>query len=237
MKRTLLALIYFFVLYTEFSTPAQSTFQNLDFESTTLVSAGPPSVQFAPAFPGWRCNVGTSAVDTALYNTVALDSSAISIIDQGWPHSLTSGGVIEGNYTAIIQAGVTGIAGTPTDTSLSQVGLVPPTALSLRFKAELVAAGPGAFVVQLGGQQLLAVPLGQGMNYTLYGADIHLWAGQTAELDFTLLAGRPHIDNHYAFLDSIEFSDIAIPEPGTTVLLWLGALLVGWRALKKKLKL
>src|SRR6266436_2684985 len=107
MKRALLTLIYLFVLSTEFSTSAQSTFQNLDFESTALVSTGPPSVQFAPAFPGWTCNIGTSPVDTALYNTVALDSSAISIIDQGWPHFLTYGGVIEGNYTAILQAGVT----------------------------------------------------------------------------------------------------------------------------------
>ena len=65
----------------------------------------------------------------------------------------------------------------------------------------------------LGGQQLALTALASETNYTLFGADIRSWAGQPAELDFTILTDRPHAVNHYAFLDSIEFSDLAIPEP------------------------
>src|SRR5258705_6340372 len=89
----------------------QGTFQNLDFESATLIPIpGDPygSVQFAPAFPGWTGYIGTNQQGAALYNKVYLDSSGISIIDQGWSHLLTSGGVIDGNFTAVLQAGVFG---------------------------------------------------------------------------------------------------------------------------------
>src|SRR6059058_1121277 len=81
-----------------FAGRAQGTFQNLGFESATLVpifgnSSSP--VQFAPAFPGWTGSIGGVQVSAALYNSAALDSSAIGIMDSGGP-LLT--GVIQGNY-------------------------------------------------------------------------------------------------------------------------------------------
>src|SRR5438552_2321094 len=71
----------------------------------------------------------------------------------------------------------------------------------------------GAFAVTLGGQTLSLVPLLVTPSNTLFGADIHSWAGQAAELRFTEIADRPHHVNEYLFLDSIQFSDQFIPEP------------------------
>src|SRR5437764_14899014 len=93
---------------------AQGTFQNLDFELATLVPiAGDPyaRVQFVPAFPGWRGYVGTNLESAALYNRTFLDSSGISIIDSAWsafPGSFGAAGPFEGNFSAILQAGVVG---------------------------------------------------------------------------------------------------------------------------------
>src|SRR6266446_2800910 len=103
---------------------AQGTFQNLGFESATLVPISGNSsspVQFGPAFPGWTGSVGGVQLSGALYNEVYLDSSGISVVDQGWANPLAGpSGTIEGNYTAILQAGWALGTFTPADTSLSQ---------------------------------------------------------------------------------------------------------------------
>jgi len=167
----------------------------------------------------------------ALYNTYFLGTSAISILDTGWPYS-PFGGVIEGNYTVLLQAGLYGT--TPADTTLSQNALVPAVAQSLRFKAyDPDSLSPAiSLQVSLGGQQLSLVPLGTGANYTLYGADIHTLAGQTTELDFTVKKGNADIN--YVFLDSIQFSNLGVPEPGVLSLSVLGALLLGGRGLGRR---
>jgi hypothetical protein len=218
------------------SARAQGSFRNLGFESATLVPVpGQPAFYYsAQAFPGWTVSIGGSQSDVALYNNVALDSSEITIIDHVWdlrPYPfLSPAGVIDGSFTAVLQAGLTGI-GNPTDTTLSQTALVPTTAESLLFKGYLPGNSlSGVLVVTLGGQQLSLTPLASGTNYTLYGADIHALAGQTAELDFTLLTQQPHVGDRYFFLDSIQFSPQVIPEPGIFGLGVLGAMLLGWRA-------
>jgi PEP-CTERM motif len=214
-----LIVVICFVAATE--SRAQGTFQNLGFESPTLIPIpGDPygRVQFAPAFPGWTGTVGGVQQTAALYNNEFLDSSGISIIDHGWSSPLgLPGGVIEGNYTAVLQAGVGG------DTSISQTGLVPEDAQSLQFKAFELFVPAGSFSVTLGGQTLSLMPLAIGTNYTLFGADIHALAGQMDELDFILKAQMPHVNDAYLYLDSITFSDQSIPEPSTLALLAAGA--------------
>src|SRR6266702_4284469 len=147
---------------------APGTFQNLGFESATLVPISGNSsspVQFAPAFPGWTGSVGGVQLSGALYNNFFLASPGIGIIDNGVPFF---GSVIQGTYTAMIQAGW-GSGFTPADTTLSQTGLVPAAAQSLLFRAYLDPSS-AAFGVTLGGQALSLFPLGGGTNYTLYGA-------------------------------------------------------------------
>lgn len=221
------------------SAQSQGTFQNLGFESAVLVSAGfpdPATVQSGPAFPGWTARIGTNEASLAFYNEGALDSTRLTIIDSAWSASPSSYGIagpIEGNFTALLQAGVVGDITNPQDISLSQSGFVPSDAKSLLFKAFLSGASANVLGVTLGGQPVAYFPLATGTNYTLFAADIHQWAGQAAELDFTVFAQRPHQYNEYAFLDSIGFSASAIPEPSVVALFCLGALGVGLRILRK----
>jgi hypothetical protein len=213
---------------------SQGSFQNLGFESATLVSAGLPDpavVQFDSAFPGWTGLIGTNQTSLAYYNEGSLDSSRIAMIDAAWsasPSSVGIAGPINGKFSALLFAGVVGSATNPQDTFLSQTALVPSSVKSLLFKAYFSG---GSLGVSLAGQPLAYVQLETAANYTLFAADIQQWAGQIAELEFTLFTQRPHQFTAYAFLDSIEFSDMAIPEPSSFGLVGLGAFVLGWRLL------
>lgn len=179
-------------------------FVNLDFESATLVPVGGGSqyVQFAQAFPGWTEAISGAFNTNALYDSMYLDSAGVCLIDTK-ANSLATA-VIDGSYTALLQSGLgySNGFGFPTDATLSQTGLVPPGTKSLEFKA----ASSGKFAVTLGGQTLSLTVLGGGTNYALYGADISQWAGQTAQLSFTIFADKPHVNDESLFLDDIRFS-------------------------------
>jgi hypothetical protein len=144
-------------------------------------------------------------------------------------------GVIQGNYTAILQSGNTLAPNPqPADTTLSQTALVPIGTQSLLFKAyEAFDQNRQFLFVTLGGQTLFLTPLSTGSNYTLYGANVSAWAGQTAELAFTLLAENPHANNELVSLDAIQFSTQSVPEPSTFALAALGALFLGFRRRKR----
>lgn len=225
------------VVAAECVTCGQGTFQNLGFESASIVPIpGDPygRVQFSPAFPGWTGYVGPAQATAALYNSYFLGTSAISILNNGWPYPF--GGVIEGNYTVLLQAGVIEDPNpSPADTTLLQTAIVPNTAQSLRFRAQQPGSLSPAISLEvtLGGEQLLLTPLGSGANYTLYGADIHMFASRTAELSFTV-PSPPDRDITYVFLDSIQFSDQPVPEPGIFGLCALGVVMLGWRALRRR---
>jgi hypothetical protein len=107
--------------------------------------------------------------------------------------------------------------------------LIPVGTQSLLFNANPFIPNPGSFGVTLGGQLLLLLPIRSDPNSTLYGADIHAWAGQSAELAFTSFAQNPHMSNRVLLLDSIQFSSQPIPEPHVFGLFAIGALLLGWR--------
>jgi len=99
----------------------------LDFESAVLVSVVRLLFSSLLLFPGWTCTIGTNVIGAALYDRAALDSSAISIIDHSLDESgFSFGRVIEGKFTAVLQAGVSGPSITNVaDTTISQTGLVP----------------------------------------------------------------------------------------------------------------
>lgn len=199
------------------------TFQDLDFESATFVQTG-SGLSFSDAFPGWNGFSGTNQLSYALYDNAALDSTVIGILDSNAPAVVTtyiSGSVIQGNYTAFLEAGVQlGSDSAPADASLSQTGLVPGGTKSLSF----LAFTNGPFAVSLGGTSLnlISSPVA-GQNYSLFQADVSAFAGQTEELDFTVFADNPY-DNRIRslVLDDILFSPDAIPEPSSLSLVVVG---------------
>ena len=176
-------------------------FINLGFESATFVpfnSFDSAYVQFGPAFPGWTATVGGVQQTSAISNTFSLDTSGISIINRNFVNPVGRGGLIQGNYTAILQAGYSGFIGNNADTTLSQTGQIPIGTQSLQFKAFQEVGGstaPIPFSVMLDGQNLSLVILATGANYNLYGASISSWSGKTASLAFTVFAENPHVDN------------------------------------------
>jgi len=212
-------------------------FVDLDFESPTLVTVGwSPYVSFAQAFPGWSESAGTLApggtlTPIAVYDGLPIDSADICIMDT---HPLNAawlaGAVMQGNYSAILAAGI-GSSSLSTDVTLSQTGLIPVGTESLQFKANGVfySNPSGAFTVTLGGQTLSLTVLGTGTNYTLYGANVSQWAGQTADLAFTEFAENPHREDTYLGLDAIQFSPEAIPEPSVIGLVSISVLFLCWR--------
>ena len=217
------------------SAPAQGTFQNLAFESAKLVPLSGGLYDFNQAFPGWAGYIAGVPTGVGDYNNLNLDGAGFSIIDSNYSNGLgLPSGLIQGMYTAVLMGGISGL-NQPSDATLAQTSLVPVTAQSLQFKAQFVGFSPSAsFNVTLDGTTLSLIPLASGTNYTLYGADISAWAGQTADLAFTAIAERPHFNADYLFLDAIQFSDQRTPEPGVLSLSFLGALVLGWRALRRR---
>ena len=123
--------------------------------------------------------------------------------------------------------------GTFQNLALESAMLIPDATESLRFRAYL-SSPSDSFRVALGGQTISLIPVVSGTNYTLYGADIHAWAGQTAELAFTAIAGNPHVSNNYLFLDSIQFSTLPVPEPSVFALCALDVVALCWYRLRRR---
>jgi len=215
------------------SSSAQGTFQNLGFELATLTNVSPGQigpVPFTDAFPGWIGYWGTNPASLAGYNGVGLGSALASIISRSSPEY--SNNVIVGNYTAALKAGTYGSDLPYLPTAIAQTGAVPVTARSLRFSAQSLYGNVSQLAVSLDGQTITYIPLSSGPNYTTYGADITPFAGMTAELRF---AEQPvPITFGAVFLDRIQFSDVAIPEPRVWVLIFCGGAMFGLRCWRRR---
>ncbi len=204
----------------------QGSFQNLDFESAILPSL--PAGQYGDyvsslsGLPAWSVYLGTNQVTQVLQNNAALSSASVDILGPNWTASMGSGlnikGVIEGSYSAVLQAGAYGFPLQYVDASISQVGLVPANAQSIQVKAY-----GGPLFVSFAGFNLPLITLATTPNYTLYGADISGFRGQSGAL--TLAASQPIFHYDTVEIDSIVFS---IPEPTAFGLFSLGALLLGF---------
>lgn len=180
----------------------QSTFQNLNFEAAHNLS--PPSSSFATsnALPGWSAFAGSNPLTSVAYNWVA----SVPTVGLYGSNSF----VVSGSFTTLLYNGG----------SIRQTGLVPADAESLFFKRN--GNNPTLLSLSLGGQSLSYTAISSGPNYTLFGADVSAFAGQTASL--TILS--PGLD----FIDDFEFSPQIIPEPSFLALLsWGVLLLAAWQ--------
>jgi len=134
---------------------------------------------------------------------------------------------IEGGFSVLLQGGTIGGPGGvlyAAPASIRQTGLVPATSRSIQFKAQ---TEPGAFSVSLDGVSLPYFNLSTGSGYSVYGADVSAFAGRTVELEFSL-SRLPGTDYSNWNIDSIQFSDLAIPEPGVAAFVVVGGVLL-WR--------
>jgi hypothetical protein len=207
---------------------SQGTFQNLNFEATTIPQTNPPGlVDASAAIPGWTPYIGSASASNQTaqigFNDVALGSTWITLLGT---NSGTIYHSINGGYSLLLQGGATA-----TDASIAQTGFVPITALSIRFKAQ---PENGTFLVSLGGHNIPYFELAAGPNYALYGGDISAYAGQTAELRFSALHSGAAGPNDWN-LDDIQFSNLAAPEPSPSAMLVLAAFCFAlWRRALRK---
>ena len=213
------------------------TFQNLKFESATVTASGlEPYGTFVPiesALPDWTAYIGTQQVTEVGYNSPANSTASITVIGPTWNNSDvgTFGvGIIGGDYSVDLQTGENPQNPTPptVNASIQQNGTVPSTAESLQFDA----CETTPFSVSFNGNALVPVALSSavsadGLPYTLYGANISAWAGQTGQLEFTADFNGSF---NYVVLDDISFSPTAVtPEPSLVALSAIGGLLFGAR--------
>jgi len=199
-------------------------FQNLGFEAATAVPIPDDpggDIYFSQAFPGWMGFVGATQESAAGYNSTFLCCSQVSL----WGGPSRPDLAIAGTFSVGLH-GARDHNGQLADTAIAQTGLVPAVAQSLLFKAQ----GVGPFSVALGGQSLPIIPLLTRPNYTLFGADVTGWAGQTSELRFTAV-GSPGFN--FVVFDAIEFSPEPIPEPSAVTLIATAAL-VGLHHLRRR---
>jgi hypothetical protein len=199
-------------------------FVNLDFESAQIIpvigGGSPSDITTANALPGWTVYYGSAQVTQISYNAPAGGSTWVNL----WA---TNGEQISGNYSVLLQGGLTASAA-----SISQTALVPALTESLLFEANQ-ARGAGTLQVLLDGQDLTLFALATGANYTLYGADISPYAGLTETLEFSALeVSGSNFANDWN-IDNIQFSPSAVPEPGSFGLSALGGLFLALRCWRK----
>lgn len=206
-----------------YSGHAQGTFQNLNFESASIVPVSnsahyPYEVYTSSAVPGWTVYREQSQQNTMIHNTQSLSGSSISIYDTASREHQP----IAGNYSVYLLGSASSMA--PISVSIAQSGNIASDVQSLRFRA-----WGSNFDVRLNGQSLALVPLSSSDNHTVYGADISSFAGTFGELRFT----AQHAGS--VLLDSINFSPVAVPEPNilTVATAGIGLLLLVRRASRR----
>ena len=198
MTKAQVIILFFAVVSATGPLNSQGAFQNLDFEQAQVVFLPGDSTNIfaANAQPGWTVFQGTTQVSFISYNH-APNPPGAGLLGPG------SSSVLDGKYSAFVA-----------DDAISQTGLVPADAISLRF-VQLPGWITSSLQVSLNGQNLSYISLGG----TVWGADISAFAGQTATLTFSGVG----------LFDDIQFSPELIPEPsfswppflGSGVLLYL----------------
>lgn len=193
-------------------------FHNLGFEEAGVASPGGTWVDASQAFPGWVI----PAYCLSGFRTGALDSTCISLHD-GQPAPGWHINPIEGNYSILLQSGENS-DGTYPNASISQVGKVPEHTRSLLFSSDL---GGDMIMVTLNGIEISTslYSVGETKNSSwgpicTYIGDISMFAGmEDVELRFEVVRPSP-TEATWATLDSIRFSEIVVPEPGTFIMLF-----------------
>ena len=201
-------------------------FVNLDFESANVkgYAVGSSSVPTVAALPGWTASfsqpgLGTANTSQICYDTLSLGGAMIVINDA------TAGGrmaPIQGNYSVLLVGG-----SYQTSSSISQTGLIPNGTTTLLVSSSGLLTGQ--FIVSVGGQSINMIPQQSFANYSIYGGDISIFAGQIAQLSFTALPPANGFYENNLVLDNLQFSNLPVPEPESLAFLVVGGLVGIWR--------
>lgn len=196
-------------------------FINLNFESsklTNIVYFGYPGT--VATVTGWAYS-GVNPVNgdpnTFPYNSTSLDAPAVILEGTNNPYGPSS---IQGKYSIYLQGG-SAFQSATNGASIWQTATISASSLSIYYWG-------GPLQVSFNGQALAFNAISNAPVYTVWGADISAYAGQTGELLFN----APW--QSAALLDNIQFSTTSVPEPTTLVLTALGTLLLGCRLRKKQ---
>jgi PEP-CTERM motif len=201
-------------------------FTNLGFESANVSGYSPGNyMPVSAALPGWAAYYGTSNNPTydgapVFYDGLSLGGALVVLEVTNAPSGIPL--PIQGNYSVLLEGSIPAAASTA---SIGQTGTIPITAQSLSFD---LGNSFGTVQISFSGQALSFVAISNALNYTVYGADISPFAGQTGQLLFTA-----PVDDH-ALLDNIQFSSMPIPEPGFLGLFGLGGLAFLWHCWKAR---
>jgi hypothetical protein len=195
---------------------AQGTFQNLNFEQANPVMANggpyyPYGVTAASALPYWTVDVGGVQQTSIPENAPSLGAPQVTLISSAYMFPPP----IDGNYSVLLEG-----SDGPGLPAISQTGLIPAGSQSLLFEAQ---PGSAALEVLVGSQVVPFSAVGTGVNYTLYGANISAWAGDTEELTFSAQESTVGLNNW--LIDDISFSTQTVPEPSPLALTGVGGLL------------
>jgi len=211
------------VFLVAFSVSAQG-FINLNFEAATLSpTAGPQNwpnlVPISQGLPGWTAYLGSVQQSGVGQNTYANSVATVDILGPGFgtqPGPYGNFGVIDRNYTALLQGGITPDSPQAdyVSASIAQVGTIPATAQSLQFDAD---PSGGSFSVSFAGNTLTPELLSidttpSGLVYGLFGVNVAPYANQTGQLEFSTT------DYSSLLLDDITFSTTPVPTPEPNIL-------------------
>jgi len=219
-----LAVIALFAILADQDVNAQSSFENLNFEDANPISAGNPDpylVTAASALPDWSVyDTGVQQTEI-IYNGISTGATAVTLVGTADAYVQP----IDGNFSVILQGIVPG-----SSISISQTGLIPAGTQSLLFEAQPVLVpigGPGPLELLVGTQVVPFAAVESEPGYTVYGANLSAWAGQTERISF-LASGGTYSNWE---LDDISFSTnvVASPEPNIVALSAIGGLLFGAR--------
>jgi hypothetical protein len=204
---------------------AQVTFQNLDFESAILSPALPNQypnlVPISSALPDWTGYLGAEQQTQVEYNALTSGDANIAVLGPTW--STSEPGIIDGNYSVLLEAGAVP-SGYTGNASIEQTGTIPANAESMQLKA-WVYGNPSDFGISFAGNTLTPILLSSGASYNTYGINIAPYAGQTGSLELSAI-----FDTQGAtWINFDDISFVLTPEPSIVALTAISGLLFGAR--------
>lgn len=191
---------------------AQS-FTNLDFElpmRRPWPPLPPPPNQADSLFPGWTPFLEPPYPGFG-FPFVLLDNYCIGSPCVGL-YSKASLPPIQGRLMVGLDPGGGGPGGFG-EMGIRQVGMVPATARSLRFKAQFLDRPGQTLVVRLAGRQLALIPTETQTNYTTIIADISFASGVVSELSLAVLVDFSQNIRSWTYVDDVQFSPMPATPP------------------------